>query len=542
MSDIAIEAENLSKTFRVYPDLSRARIKQAIFPWRKYYSEKVALSDVSLKVRKGEVLGVLGPNGAGKTTLLKMIAGISQPTSGSVCVNGRVVTVLALGLGFHPRLTGSENLMLAGLMLGMKRREINNKRRWISEFSELGEYMDRPMTTYSSGMKARLSFSLAAAQTPEILIIDEALATGDIRFVQKCISRIQEIVKSGTTAMFVSHNIWSIKRLTNRSILLDRGRLLDDGETPRVADRYYEAMLNNESLDAPQSPGGLEKNYVGSGEVRLVAVSMRDSRGKSVSIVNSGERAQVVLEIISDNPRKNISLSLQCHRNDGVPAFANGSLAGGAMNERGEFVHTNLDLSTGINRIIIEYESLLLAPGDFYLDLQIFDNREFSGFTSDQQFYFKSHVFEFSVKKLRNPNRFNLYYQPARIFPDNNMRMDWDLLFELSKRKVLERHLGSALRLFWIFFAPIIPVLTNVLIFYYVAKIPDARELGVLGYSVFVLTAILPYRFFQRSIVDSSGSLLENMEHIDPCGFLCPISQFRYSECCHSNCCFNWSS
>ncbi len=149
-------------------------------------------------------------------------------------INGRVVAVLALGLGFHPRLTGLQNIDLAGMMLGMSREEIQRKRDWIVDFSELGSYVESPITSYSTGMRARLSFAVAACQDPEILIIDEALATGDVRFVQKCIDRIHEITKSGTTALFVSHNIWSIKRLTERCILINGGKVADDGDTSRV--------------------------------------------------------------------------------------------------------------------------------------------------------------------------------------------------------------------------------------------------------------------------------------------------------------------
>ena len=225
MSPPAIEIAGLRKVFRLYPNLVTSRIKQNLLFWNTYYREKVALDDINLLLEKGEVVGVIGPNGAGKSTLLKIIAGISFPTRGEVKVNGRVIAVLALGLGFHPRLTGLENISLAGMMLGMSREEVRRKRDWIIDFSELGQYVESPMTAYSTGMRARLSFAVAACQEPEILIVDEALATGDVRFVQKCINRIREITQSGTTALFVSHNIWSIKRLTSRCILSTAGRL-----------------------------------------------------------------------------------------------------------------------------------------------------------------------------------------------------------------------------------------------------------------------------------------------------------------------------
>lgn len=412
MNDVAIELRGIDKVFRLYPDLVRSRLKQALFFWRRYYTEKHALSGVDLTIRRGEIVGVIGPNGAGKTTLLKIIAGISFPTRGSVRVDGRVVAVLALGLGFHPRLTGLQNIELAGMMLGMSRAEIRRQRDWIIDFSELGEYIGQPLTSYSSGMRARLSFAVAACQEPEILIIDEALATGDVRFVQKCINRIQEITRSGTTALFVSHNIWSIKRLTNRCILIDGGRVVDDGETGRVADRYYEALLRSEVLETPSESTSLEE-FVGDGKVRLRRIELRDATGRSNRTLHSGEPATLLFELEAATAVAAASISVTCTRSDGVVVTTMGAIAGGVLDARMQFGNPAFSLPQGVSGLRIELAAVLLAPGEYSLDLHIFDAEAHSGFTSNTQFYFKPRVIEFGVRRLGNPNRSIVYYQPA---------------------------------------------------------------------------------------------------------------------------------
>lgn len=411
----AIEIRDLHKTFRLYPDLVRSRLKQHVFFWNKYYTEKAALAGINLSINKGEVVGIIGPNGAGKSTLLKIIAGISYPTRGQVRVNGRVVAVLALGLGFHPRLSGLENIELAGMMLGMSRQEIRSKRDWIIEFAELREYISQPINAYSSGMRARLSFAVAACQEPEILIIDEALATGDIRFVQKCIGRIHEITKSGTTALFVSHSIWSIKRLTSRCILVDGGRVVDDGETGAVADRYYELMLKHEVLEPKGGNHAADGDFVGTGEVRLVRADLRDAEGRSQQIVKAGEPVTLMLELDAKRDLTNVGLSVKCWRDDGIHVVTMGSMAGGVLSEQYEFKNVSLALSAGLGAVFVKMGHLQLAPGDYSFSLSIFDELSFSGFTSNQQYYFRSQILTFGVRMLGNPNRGLVYYQPATI-------------------------------------------------------------------------------------------------------------------------------
>ena len=413
MNDTMISVCSVNKVFRLYPDLVRSRMKQQMLFWKRYYTEKVALSDVSLEVERGETVGVIGPNGAGKTTLLKLIAGISQPTSGTVRVRGKVIAVLALGLGFHPRLTGLENIDLAGLVLGMSLQEIRRRRDWIVDFAEVGGYIDQPLAAYSSGMRARLSFAIAACREPEILVIDEALATGDIRFVQKCINRIHTIAHGGTTCLFVSHNIWSIKRLTSRCILVDRGRIVEDGQTGPVTDRYYEVMLRHEGSESP-TRGDLS-TFVGTGDVVLKSIEMRMDTGVEANVIHSGEEVTFVLELETKRSLAGVAVSLSFGREDGIQATALGAFAGGGLSNLYSFESPQFALRGGVTRLRVTCKPLLLAPGDYSIDVAMFDSASHSGYTSGAQYYFKPRAFEFGVRRLGNPNRSMVYYQPARF-------------------------------------------------------------------------------------------------------------------------------
>lgn len=414
MNRPAIIISNLTKSFQLYPDPIKSRLFQAIFFWKIFYKEKIALSKINLTINKGEIVGILGPNGAGKTTLLKIIANISRPTAGEVITNGRIVCVLALGLGFHPRLTGLENIRLAGMMLGMSKKDIESKIDWIINFAEIGDYINYPLTSYSTGMRARLSFAIAACQNPEILIIDEALATGDMYFVQKCISRIQEITASGTTALFVSHNIWSIKRLTNRCILVENGQITADGETTRVADAYYEAILKNEVTRGVSSIADLNF-FVGTGEAVVTNIATINSENISSQNLTSGKFAKIILEIFASKHLQSVGISIQIMRSDGVFITAISALSGGTLNSEFDFIEPSFTLGEGASKFEFYFKPLLLAPGDYSIDIHLMNMDKYDGYTSNQQYYFKPRILEFNVTRIGNPNRSIAYYQPYSL-------------------------------------------------------------------------------------------------------------------------------
>ncbi len=238
--DAVISARGISKSFRVY-----AHPKDMLLEFvtgRTRHAEFHALSDVSFEVQPGEIVGILGRNGAGKSTLLKVIAGTLEATAGSSIVRGRVSAILELGTGFHPDYSGRENALLGAVCLGMTRREARARLDSIVEFAELGEFIDRPFRTYSSGMQARLTFATAVATTPEVLIVDEALAVGDARFQLRCFDRIRQMREAGCTILFVSHSVEQVTSLCTRAILLEKGRLLEHGD-PSFVTRAYHRLL-----------------------------------------------------------------------------------------------------------------------------------------------------------------------------------------------------------------------------------------------------------------------------------------------------------
>ena len=279
----AIEFHNVSKFFRM--DRDRPRAFQQLFiqlfqrdrqDTRRRSGEVFwALRDVSFAVARGSSVGLIGTNGAGKSTTLKLISRIIQPTAGLVQVNGRVTALLELGAGFHPELSGRDNIYLNGAVMGLTRREVDYKLDQIVEFAELEDFIDVPVKDYSSGMYARLGFSVAIHLDPEILLVDEVLSVGDQAFQQKCNERMTRMRKSGITILFVSHSLDAIVRTCSKAIWLDRGRLQAQGDTQQVADAYYKHVLEQGATRATTPANG--DNRFGSGEARTVRVELLDA-------------------------------------------------------------------------------------------------------------------------------------------------------------------------------------------------------------------------------------------------------------------------
>ncbi|MCY7321466.1 MAG: ABC transporter ATP-binding protein [Phormidesmis sp. CAN_BIN36] len=241
MSEIAISLKNVSKCFRRYAQ-PIDRLKEILLPSRSRGDEFWALQDISLEVAKGETLGIIGQNGSGKSTLLQLIAGTLTPTTGQVQVRGRVSALLELGSGFNPEFTGRQNVFFNGRFLGLSQQEIEKKFDEIAAFADIGDFIDQPVKTYSSGMLVRLAFSVAVSADPDILIIDEALAVGDIYFQQKCFGRIRGLRDSGVTLFFVSHDSTAVYKLCDRAILMEHGQAVLDAK-PKQVINLYEAKL-----------------------------------------------------------------------------------------------------------------------------------------------------------------------------------------------------------------------------------------------------------------------------------------------------------
>ncbi|MEE8481792.1 MAG: ABC transporter ATP-binding protein [Acidiferrobacterales bacterium] len=306
MTNIAIRVEGLGKQYRIggdkqqrYRTLRDSISDAAKWPGRllrgdlNRRAETIwALKDVSFDLKEGHVLGVIGRNGAGKSTLLKILSRVTEPTTGFAEVRGRVGSLLEVGTGFHPELSGRENIFLNGAVLGMPRKEIERKFDEIVEFSGVGKFIDTPVKRYSSGMYLRLAFSVAAHLEPEILVVDEVLAVGDAEFQRKCLGKMSDVAEAGRTVLFVSHNMSAIMRLTEQAIVLDKGQVVYNAPTREAVDYYMASGFSQsgertwEADEVPESAAPF----------RPIALRVRDPRGKVADTVQSREPLDVELE------------------------------------------------------------------------------------------------------------------------------------------------------------------------------------------------------------------------------------------------------
>ncbi|MBN2713905.1 MAG: ABC transporter ATP-binding protein [Planctomycetes bacterium] len=389
--DYAISVRNLNKKFKVYENVFVDRLKEKFFFWNaeKYYSKFDALKDINLTLKKGEVVGLIGPNGAGKTTLLKILAGISYPTSGEIDIKGSMVAVLALGLGFNPRFTGRENIEIGGCLLGMSREEIKEKEEWIIEFSELGAFIDQPIRSYSSGMRARLSFAVASSVSPDILIIDEALATGDAFFVHKSLGRIHDICQSGTTAIFVSHNLMQIQRLcSERVILMDKGTIVNDAPAMDVIHQYNHLLykhLEEESIKrrSPVVSSQLEsKDYGGNGDVVITEVYFTDEKGEGRSTYRIGEKLSIHFRYEAKVERKGLKMFMYMRNRQGISAFGFQSDSYFCAESK-EMRSRNIDFPKGTGELVMSFDHVLITANKYVVSVNLVDPSQLTAHDSD---------------------------------------------------------------------------------------------------------------------------------------------------------------
>jgi lipopolysaccharide transport system ATP-binding protein len=282
----AIKVENLSKLYYL-GDTKSNSLRDALMsfisnPRRRKKNEFWALKNISFEVKDGETLGIIGKNGAGKSTLLKILSRITKPTRGTAKICGRVGSLLEVGTGFHPELSGRENIFLSGAILGMKRAEIRAKFDEIVAFSEIEDFLDTPVKYYSSGMYMRLAFSVAAHLEPEILIVDEVLAVGDIAFQKKCLNKMRDVGKTGRTILFVSHDIQAVNRLCRRTIWLKDGQIAEDGETSSVVGSY----LHEETQTSAEKVWKKPETAPGDEWTRLRRIRVCNEQGESISVID----------------------------------------------------------------------------------------------------------------------------------------------------------------------------------------------------------------------------------------------------------------
>lgn len=294
-----ITVSNLGKAYKQYPN-RWARLKEWFGPkhLRRHRLHWI-LEDINFSVRAGEAVGIIGINGAGKSTLLKLITGTTQPTSGSIQISGRLAALLELGMGFHPDFTGRQNVYMAGQLLGLTEKEITVLMPEIEAFAEIGDYIDQPVRIYSSGMQVRLAFSVATAQRPEVLIVDEALSVGDAYFQHKSFARIREFREQGTTLLIVSHDRSAIQNLCDRAILLKEGAIVKDGNPEEVFD-FYNALIaekENSTVKVKQLDDGRAQTRSGTGEARVEEIALYNSKGEVAECVAVGEPVELRIKV-----------------------------------------------------------------------------------------------------------------------------------------------------------------------------------------------------------------------------------------------------
>lgn len=306
----AITVEHLTKLYRIY-DKPIMRLKEALHPFgRKFHSDFYALNDVSLSVKQGSCTGIIGLNGSGKSTLLQLIAGVLTPTSGRIRVSGRVSALLELGAGFNPEFTGIENIEFQCSIMGYKKREIESVIPSIIEFADIGEFIHHPVKTYSSGMYVRLAFAVAINVDPDILIVDEALAVGDIRFQAKCLEKIQSFRKDGKTLLFVSHDAASVKSLCDHAFLLDKGRLIHQGEPETVFNVYNNLITEKDSEIRRNSDLESESRRYGSQKLTIKNVALTDQYGRAAQTFISGSMVRVTISAIAQENLKEVTFGI----------------------------------------------------------------------------------------------------------------------------------------------------------------------------------------------------------------------------------------
>jgi len=314
-----IRLENVSVAYRV-PQERINTFKEYVIRWMQgkvRHRKFLALEGVSLSIRRGEVFGLIGPNGAGKSTLLKLVARVLRPTSGRVVVLGRVAPLLEIGAGFHPELTGRENIFLNGAMLGFNRKEMEGKFQRIVDFAELGDFIDAPLRTYSSGMWARLGFAVATDTQPEVLIVDEILSVGDEAFQRKSLERIQSFQAQGATILLVSHSMEMIEKMCQQAAWLDHGKIISYGSTGTVVDSYLGRVRDNEAKRLAQESEQAPVQRWGEGGIEIRQVRILNAHNAEQHIFHTGESLMLQIDFYAHEPIENPTFGIAIHRQDG---------------------------------------------------------------------------------------------------------------------------------------------------------------------------------------------------------------------------------
>lgn len=402
--EFSIEVKDVKKKFKIYYDKGNSLKEKALFRKRNRYEDHWVLKGINISIKKGEAVGLIGRNGCGKSTTLKLINRIMYPTSGNIVVNGRVSSLIELGAGFHQDMTGRENIYTNAAIFGMTKSEIEEKMEDIIAFSELGEHIDNPVRTYSSGMYMRLGFSVAINVKADILLIDEILAVGDVSFQKKCFEKLQEIKSNGVTIVIVSHSMGQIEAICDRAIWLEEGEIKEEGK-PSVVGTHYNSSMEAERLGKEEKKerkilqGGFaeKSSRIGDGRAQYTSIRLGDSSGDSIKTFYMCDRLELYLEYeMLEAVRDCIDFRICIIRNDGLQCYGASTL--------GEKQERYLDKR---GKVKFTIDALNLLPGKYRLDIsmKLKDGTILDYIYFAQEFYIKEnkeYVGEFGVVSMQH--------------------------------------------------------------------------------------------------------------------------------------------
>lgn len=371
----AIEVENVSRIYQKYSARHRfqtfksALVKGDFFRALKADELVTALEGINLQVEKGQTFGVIGENGSGKSTLLKLVAGIAKPTRGRIQTEGKVSALIELGAGFHPEITGRENVYINGIMLGLTKKEINAKFDEIVGFAELEDFIDAPVKTYSSGMYMRLGFAIAINVNPDILLIDEVLAVGDASFVPKCLDRINDFRRRQKTILFVSHDLSTVEKICDRVAWLKAGRIQTIGEAKRVIDAYLQDVAEKqekdfekrrqERIEEQKWEEGRRENRWGKREIEIVRVRLKNLEGQEKSVFSPEEGMVIEMEVTARSRIEDFVFGIGLFNSQGIACY-------GTNTHLEDYEPISIH---GQGTVTCRIERLNLINGTYYLDL-----------------------------------------------------------------------------------------------------------------------------------------------------------------------------
>jgi ABC-2 type transport system ATP-binding protein len=375
----AIDIEGVSKAFRLYKEKYTSFKERAIHLGRIPYEEFWALRDVTLDVEAGQTLGLIGRNGSGKSTLLKCIGGILQPTEGRIVTVGRLAALLELGAGFHPDLTGRENVYLNASILGMKQREIDRRFDEIVAFAELEQFIDNQVKHYSSGMYVRLGFAVAINMDPDILLVDEVLAVGDEAFQRKCLDKVRAFQKEGRTIVVVSHSVDQVRQICDRAACLDYGNLVAYGEPGEVIRVFREHLMPTAASDVEPEPGDPARSSPIWGKVRVTGVAIEYPASGDRPYLQPDEPMRLVISYEATEPLPGVIFGVAFYAPDGREVFGTNTLIMGH----------DLGVIDGTGQVVYEFERVPLLDGTYAVSIGVHNEGGMNYDWLEQQHHFE---------------------------------------------------------------------------------------------------------------------------------------------------------